>query len=63
MRIVTLIENTEEMDEIRNIAEALKQYDTVFYTCHCTGMPAYEEMKKVMRDRLKYVHTGDEVII
>lgn len=53
----------EEMDEIRNIAEALKQYDTVFYTCHCTGMPAYEEMKKVMRDRLKYVHTGDEVII
>lgn len=51
----------EELQEIRDIAEELKKYPTHFVTCHCTGVPAYEEMKNILGDQLDYVHSGDEV--
>ena len=50
-----------ELEEVRFIAEELKKYPTMFFTCHCTGIPAYDEMKKIMGDRLRYVHSGDEI--
>ena len=50
-----------ELEEVRSIAEDLKTYQTKFYTCHCTGIPAFEEMKKIMGDRLEYVHSGEEL--
>lgn len=51
-----------ELMEVRAIAEELSNYPTKFYTCHCTGVPAFEEMKKIMGDQLEYVHSGDEII-
>ena len=50
-----------EIREIEDTARALTQYDTVFYTCHCTGLPAFERMKQIMGSRLEYVHSGDEI--
>lgn len=35
----------------------------MFYTCHCTGEPAYKMMKLSMGEQLQYVHSGDEVVI
>jgi 7,8-dihydropterin-6-yl-methyl-4-(beta-D-ribofuranosyl)aminobenzene 5'-phosphate synthase len=52
-----------ELQEVRGIAEELSKYPTKFYTCHCTGVPAFEEMKKIMGDQLEYVHSGEEIII
>ena len=52
-----------ELQEVRSIAEELRTYQTKFYTCHCTGIPAYEEMKKIMGDQLEYVHSGEELIL
>ncbi len=51
-----------EHQEIRAIAEELSKYPTRFYTCHCTGVPAFEEMKNIMCDQLEYVHSGEEVL-
>ncbi len=51
----------EEITEIEEIANILKQYPTSFFTCHCTGEPAYDIMKHIMGDKLKYVHSGEEV--
>ncbi len=48
-----------ELHEVRDIAEELSKYQTKFYTCHCTGVPAYEEMKKIMGDQLEYIHSGE----
>ena len=51
-----------ELEEVRAIAEELSKYPTKFYTCHCTGVPAFEEMKKIMGNLLEYVHSGEEVV-
>ena len=51
----------EEVQEIIRIAQELKQYHTIFYTCHCTSLPAFDIMKQVMGEQLRYVHSGDEI--
>ncbi len=51
----------DEITEIRNIAERLKEYRTLFYTCHCTGVEAYESMHRIMGNQLTYVHSGEEI--
>ena len=53
----------EEIREIEDTAKELKQYPTVFYTCHCTGLPAFERMKQIMGSQLQYVHSGDEIAL
>ena len=39
-------------------AKELLSYDTMYYTGHCTGVPQYEFMKKIMGDRLEYIASG-----
>ena len=51
----------ELTDEVREIAERLKRYKAHFATCHCTGLPAFNQMKEIMGDQLSYVYSGDEV--
>lgn len=45
------------------LAESLNEYDTLFYTMHCTDVLPYEIMKEVLGDKLFYLHCGDELII
>ncbi len=53
----------EELREVVDIGKELTKYPTMFYTCHCTGEPAYKIMKLAMGEQLCYVHSGEEVII
>jgi len=53
----------EELWQITDLGNELKKYPTQFITCHCTGEPAYEIMKLAMGDRLRYVRSGEEVIL
>ena len=53
----------EDINMIIDTALALRQYKTVFYTGHCTGVEPYNAMKKLMGSQLHYVHSGDEVRI
>ena len=53
----------EDMNQILDTALALNRTDTSYYTCHCTGTEPYELMKKLMGDKLAYIHTGDEILI
>ena len=53
----------EDITVINDMALALRKYGTVFYTGHCTGIEPYEAMKKLMGDKLHYVHSGDEIRI
>lgn len=51
----------EELREIMDISKELTQYPTQFFTCHCTGEPAYKLMKLTMGEKLQYVHSGEEL--
>ena len=52
----------EEKAVIIQTARELSKLDTVFYSGHCTGIPAFELMKAVMGDKLIALHSGVEVI-
>lgn len=43
---------------IREVADCLKQTDTQYYTCHCTGLAAYETLKKEMGEQIGYLSAG-----
>ena len=45
------------------MAEKLKTYDTVYYTCHCTGTAQYAYLKEKMGDRLHYLAAGEHLTL
>ena len=47
--------------EVTEIANRLKDYKARVATCHCTGLPVFNQMKEIMGDQLSYVRSGDEV--
>ena len=51
----------ESADLIDNLSVALCKKDCQFYTCHCTGVKAYEQMKGTLEDRLCRLSTGAEI--
>lgn len=51
----------EEIREIEDIARELNKYPTRFFTCHCTGVDAFDIMKTIMGERISYVHSGEEI--
>ncbi len=50
-----------DFEEDREIARLLSAYPTHFYTCHCTGLEPYEQMKRVLGNQLEYLHTGNVI--
>ncbi len=52
----------QEQQTITYTAYQLQKFEnTRFYTGHCTGEPAFDMMKAIMKEQLVYVHCGDEV--
>ena len=45
-------------DTLASYAKYLDSFDTLYYTCHCTGTEQYEFMKKHMKN-LRYLASGD----
>lgn len=53
----------ENEDHIDAVSDALMASGLDYYTCHCTGIKAYERMKNKMREKLSYIAVGDEIVI
>ncbi|MBQ7955429.1 MAG: MBL fold metallo-hydrolase [Lachnospiraceae bacterium] len=51
----------EDKEEIRRTARELSEMDTMFFTGHCTGIEAYEIMKEIMGEKLRYIHCGEVI--
>lgn len=54
--------NSEETAMIEDTARELSKMDTVFYTGHCTGQPAFDIMHRSMGEQLKQIHSGMDLI-
>jgi len=52
-----------ELETIRTAAHELQKWPCRFYTCHCTGLPAFEIMKAIMGEKLQYLHGGEELTL
>ncbi len=53
----------EDSDMIDRIGKYLMATNAKFYTCHCTGIEAYERLKSVMGDNIDYLSAGSEITI
>ena len=51
-----------EGDRLKELAKLLNKTRTQYFTCHCTGVPQFEFMKKHMDD-LTYVSAGSSFFI
>ena len=51
----------EELDVIDETARELARHNTVFYTGHCTGLPAFERMQTILGEQLRPLHSGVEL--
>ena len=49
--------------QIREMAQALKETGAVFYTCHCTGEKPYQILKAELGADIHYLSTGDQILI
>ncbi|MBR4791361.1 MAG: hypothetical protein IK024_10760, partial [Treponema sp.] len=48
--------------EVTEIANRLKSYKAHCATCHCTGLPVFNQMKEIMGEQLSYVYSGDTLL-
>lgn len=48
----------EDEAQLRSAAQKLMQYDTVYYTGHCTGQKQYDYLKTIMDEKLHYIAAG-----
>src|SRR5690554_4138630 len=51
----------EDFATIERIGKYLMNTGAKYYTCHCTGMEAYERLKSIMGDAIDYLATGREI--
>ncbi|MBR7162983.1 MAG: MBL fold metallo-hydrolase, partial [Clostridia bacterium] len=51
----------EDDERIEKVANALEEFSCHYYTCHCTGIKAYNKMKARLGSRLDYLNAGSEI--
>lgn len=53
----------EDADTIDRIGKYLMGTKAKYYTCHCTGIDAYERLKSTMGNSIDYLSAGSEITI
>lgn len=57
---------TDEYEEpavIAEIGEYFKETGAKYYTCHCTGWQAYQQLKTMLGDSIEYLSADSQLII
>lgn len=50
-------------DEINRIGQYLLETKAKYYTCHCTGIEAFNQLKTIMGENIDYLPAGSEINI
>lgn len=51
----------ESAEFTAQLGQRLKQTGIKFYTCHCTGLEAYNILKSILGDQIQYIAAGDTI--
>lgn len=51
----------ESNKTICHLAKEMNASRSVYFTCHCTGIKAYKQMKNILGKRLSYLSVGTEI--
>lgn len=58
------VRNRAEPDAlVDSVARELLSFGATYYTCHCTGLEAYQRLKLTLGERIAYLSTGDEIVV
>jgi 7,8-dihydropterin-6-yl-methyl-4-(beta-D-ribofuranosyl)aminobenzene 5'-phosphate synthase len=49
---------SEDNELLQEIANRLKAHQTRYYTCHCTGIKAFQFLNNAMKEQIAYLSTG-----
>jgi len=55
--------NLTDEKAIPKLTENLKSFDGKIYTCHCTGVKAFEKLKECLNDKIDYLATGKTIVL
>lgn len=55
--------NSEKPETIEKLGKYLTKTKAKYYTGHCTGIEAYDQLKRIMGDQIQYLPAGSEIII
>ena len=53
----------ERREMISQLASELHEKSCTYFTCHCTGVKAYQQMKEILGESLSYLSTGREILL
>jgi len=53
----------EDVNLIEAIGETLIKYNTMYYTCHCTGEIPYKQLKEKLCNKIEYISIGSIINI
>jgi 7,8-dihydropterin-6-yl-methyl-4-(beta-D-ribofuranosyl)aminobenzene 5'-phosphate synthase len=54
---------TEPEELVNAVADYLGSFPTRYYTCHCTGLPAFRMLNERLGDQISYIASGSEVVL
>ena len=52
-----------EREVLDEAARVLLEYNSAYYTCHCTGLPQYEYLKQLMGNQLGHLAAGQQIVL
>ena len=59
MHLKGAFETEEELEEFcHKMSKKLMQYDSTYYTCHCTSLEAYKKLHAIMKEKIQYASAG-----
>jgi len=56
-------DSNEDPEIVRQIAEYLRELGATCYTCHCTGLEPYKQLRAVLGEKMQYLATGSVLVI
>ena len=49
--------------ELLDVAEKLNSYNTIYYTCHCTGIDQYAKLKQILNTKINYIKCSQIIVL